>query len=175
MSDYNPLGEMEFDDLPPIEVPVKVKQPSGPPKLYLLKEASADVARQYKNATMRAAKLVGGEVVGMDGIADAELLLVSLCLFDARWEGSPDGEGGGRYVQATGNPVGLAKVRAMKYKTVKSMFDKVQEISNLSDKDTIEGLDRQIAGLQKRREKLAETEGETAPKGTPGSTPDSSD
>src|SRR5690606_9047229 len=74
---------LDFDDLTPIELPVKYKG-----KNYVLREADEGAATQYRNLTIKAARMEDGKITGMDGVADAEPFLISLCLYEAREDAS---------------------------------------------------------------------------------------
>ncbi len=139
MSESN--GEMRFDDLEPIKIPVFIGT-----KEYVLREASADAAVKYRNAGTKAARMQDGKLVGLDGVADVVLLLVCGCLFEVK-------EIGGNRVEGPVSPVWL---RTLPYRIVKPLFDRAKAISKgLEDEDTVETLDAQIKDLTERRDKLA--------------------
>jgi hypothetical protein len=151
--------ELDFADLAPIEVPVKV---NGVPK-YVLVEASGAAAVAYRNMVSKAAKMVDGKVTGLDGIADAEPLLVSLCLSpvdDAAYKR----DGVVRATRANNNDLvtlHVSRVKAWPYRFQRALFDKVMEISpDLREKDTPESVRKRIAELQA---KLAELEAADPP------------
>lgn len=78
MSDHDDLtSEIVFEDLTPIEVPVKIEG-----KSYILREASGDAACKWRNAQLRAARMERGKLANIGNLADCEPLLVSLCLFE---------------------------------------------------------------------------------------------
>jgi hypothetical protein len=93
-----------------VEIPVSIGETD-----YLLREASGGVATKYKNALAKATKFKDGKVSSIDGINDAEPLLVSLCLF-----------------KKDGSPVNINVVKLFKNSTQEALFDKAKEISNLS-------------------------------------------
>ncbi len=72
---------LDFSDLQPVEIPF-----AWAGKHHVLTEASADAKVKWQNAQMRATRTTGqGEdmsVVGFDGLADVEPLLVSRCLYN---------------------------------------------------------------------------------------------
>jgi hypothetical protein len=91
----------------------------------------------------------------MEGLADAEPLLVSLCLFEALRDGS-------------GNPVSernvpLVTVKSWPNRVQKRLFDWVREKSDLNPAETKESLRKQIAEAQKRLRELEEADGESDP------------
>lgn len=119
----NNTDELNFDDLTPAEIPVRHQG-----KRYVLREASEDAVRRWRNAGSRGLRMEDGKVVGLDDQGDLNSLLVSLCLFEADEDGS---------VRASknGNPVAvpLAVVRSWQGRVVKKMFDWVSEASGLRD------------------------------------------
>jgi len=132
---------IEFDDVAPIEVPVKRRGLS-----YLLCECDEGGAVKYRAASMRGVRLVetedGQEVVMGDGQAESEPLLVSLCLYQIY----PDGRR---------RQVSLSEIKTWRPDEVKQLHERAKAISNLSeDTDDPEKLRKQITRLQKRLEKL---------------------
>src|SRR4051812_29955446 len=71
-----------FEDLTPIEVEVKVEG-----KDYRLREATGEASGKFRNASIRSAKMIDGRVVGIDGVSEAEITLVSHCLFSPNDKG----------------------------------------------------------------------------------------
>jgi hypothetical protein len=132
---------LNFDDLAPVEVEVKVKG-----KKYILREATGHAAAQYRNAALKAAKMVDGKVVGMDGLADAEPLLVSLCLYELEdlGNGKPPRE----------RPVPVQVVRGWPARLVTALFTKVRDISDLGEGETAEVLERRIQADQAKLQQL---------------------
>jgi hypothetical protein len=114
------LDPIIFDDLAPVEVSVKIGQLN-----CILREASEDAACKYRNASLKAARMQSGEIVGMDGLADSEPYLVSLCLFEI----FENGKG-----QKVERPVALSVIRSWKAGIVKTLFERIRQISNLEDK-----------------------------------------
>ena len=111
------ISAMSFDDLTPIEIPVSI---GG--KKFLLREATEDAAVKYRNKLAAAGRMVDGKVVGIGDIADAEPLLVSLCLLELYEVNGPDG-----LPQQRERPVLLSTVRGWPAKVVKAIFDKCME------------------------------------------------
>lgn len=118
------LDELIFDSLVPLEVPVRIKMKDGTIRQFVLKEAHAEAARQFRNCATRAAKMTDGRVTGVDGIADAELLLVSLCIFRR------DEKADGTTMDVT---ISQGDIRTWKSKVVTTLFNRVKEISDLSE------------------------------------------
>lgn len=117
---YDPIS---FDDLTPIEIPVKLAGVS-----YTLREASAGAASKWRNFLLRSTKLSKeGKPVSIEGLADSEILLVSLCLFRAD----------------TGKPVSTSTVATWPSKIVKVLFEKSKQISGLDEKPDEEDEDKE--------------------------------
>lgn len=105
--------EMVFDDLAPIEVPVKLGD-----KRYILREASADATAKYRNAVMKGAsvdkttgKILPGEM------ASAEPIAVASCLLEVFDPNKPP------------RPVLLTTVLGWKGSVVAKLFDRLKAIS----------------------------------------------
>jgi hypothetical protein len=120
--------DLIFDTIDLQEVPVQI---AG--KHYTLREASGEAARRYRNALLRAAKLgPDGKPKSIDGMADAEMILVNECLVDKSGRKTP--------IQVLGSwPAGV----------IKRLFNKAYEISDLR-----EGEEDTVEGLRKRKERL---------------------
>lgn len=147
-------AEFDFTDLTPKTVPVKY---AG--KSYTLHEATETAAVQYRNAGIRAVKFSDeGKMSGVQGIASTEPLLVSLCLRDDK-----------------GNPVRLDDVLGWPARVVKPLYEWVKANSGLNedDEDTTAKIDKEIARLTAKREKLVA--GEAGPKEPPNDTQPTSD
>lgn len=106
--------ELDLEDLAPHEITIKVK---GEPK-YILKEASADAAAKYRNATLKGAsmdqatgRILPGEMAG------AEAIVVAACLYEI-WD-----------VNKLPRPVLLSTVLGWRNSAVSQLFDKLKEIS----------------------------------------------
>ena len=113
-----PLSEtsqLDFDDLTPISLPVKLQG-----KTYSLREASEDAACRWRNAVLKAVKPdSNGKPTCLDNLSDTEPFLVSLCLFDDK-----------------DKPVPLPVVRSWSARIVKKLFAAVKEISDLDETKT---------------------------------------
>lgn len=145
------MDTLNFDDLTPIALPVRVKG-----KDYLLREATGDAVAKWRNAQLRATRLGGdGKPASIDGLADAEPLLVSLCLFEV-------GQGGKEL------PVSVQTVRSWPGRITSALFARAKEISELEEKEDRGSLERRIAKLQ---EKLVALGGEGLEKNAPNDTP----
>lgn len=156
---FNPeANAFDFGDLPPTETVVKYRGEE-----FVLTEASADAATKYKNASMKAAKMDDAKVVGVDGLADADPLLVSLCLFKLDHKtlvnGAPRRE-----------TLAASAVRTkFPHKHLKQMYEWIKYHSDLNEEDeTLDALKRRRAELDKkiaREEAKAKAGQEEHPKG----------
>ena len=89
---------------------------------YIIVEATEDAATKYRNCMMAATRIgADGKPVGTDGIAQAEPLLVSLCMFEV-------------YDKDKRRPVLLRDVLKWPSQLVGKIFARIQEISNLAEK-----------------------------------------
>ncbi|MEM2932494.1 MAG: hypothetical protein QXI61_06605 [Nitrososphaerota archaeon] len=108
--------KFDFSNLSVIEVPVI--GPDG--QKYVLKEATAKVAKEFNNARISGVVLgPTGKPQRLESIGELESLLVSLCLF-----------------HEDGRPVLRQQIEKWPAKVVKSLFDEAKRISGLD-----EGLD----------------------------------
>ena len=139
MQDQNLLAEIVFDSLKPVEVSVTLEGVK-----WILREATADVAVQYRNASFRSFRMEDGKLVRMDGLADIEPLVVSLCLCRC------DGDGKVR-LDGKGNVVTVLEsdIRGWKVEVMKTLFDRIKAISpGLEEKlpqETMEKTFRELA------------------------------
>lgn len=142
MSGEVDLTPIEFDSLELKEVEVKL---AG--KEYILREASSAAGVMYRNAMLKATKLnpETGKPASLENFADAEPLLVSLCLVR----------------KEDGAAIPLTTIKTWPSKVVTDLFDRAKAISNLEEKKDIEALtkqrdklDKQIADEQTREARL---------------------
>ena len=142
----------DFADLRPLEVPVRIPvkegkfHPDGAPRDFVLKEATADVARIYRNAQMRSTKLVDGKPAQIDGFADADLLLLHGCLFEVLQAPAAG-------AQPALPPHGvLAKsfISSLPNRVSRPLIAKCKHISGLNDDESIESLERQRKSLDEK-------------------------
>jgi SpoU rRNA methylase family enzyme len=148
-------NSFDFADLMPQAVPLTL---GG--KRYVLREASAAAAARWRNAVLRSTKMDNGKVVSVDGLADAEPLLVSLCVFEVAADGVE-------------KQVPLDTVRSWRASVVKALFEKAKAISELDEKDTKESLQEKVDRLRERMAEL-DADGGDAAKNALGATTDSS-
>lgn len=67
---------IDFEDVSLIEVPVRLGGES-----FTLREADGEATIRYRNAISNSIRVVDEKPTGVSNIADAEFLLLSLCLF----------------------------------------------------------------------------------------------
>lgn len=143
---------MVFESLEPIEIKVSI---AG--KDYLLREASEQAARVYRNASIAGARLQDGSLSEMPGdMAGVQSLLLSYCLFHVNDRGIA--------TKAVDRKVILGWLS----RVVKPLFEKAKEISELGEEeDTPESLNKQKQDIEDRIAKLQE---EDSAKNEPGAT-----
>lgn len=106
-------GPMTFD-LAPIEVPVVIGGTN-----YILREASEGGSSAWRNATIAAAKMVDGKVVGLQGLAESQAVLIHHCLYEAT---------------DRGKQVPTHTIRSWPSRITTWLFEKAKEISDLNEK-----------------------------------------
>lgn len=142
------LDPMVFDTLEPVHIQVTI----GKQRYYAV-EASEAGAVAYRRASMMGARMEGDSVFVGD-VAEAEPVLVSQCLYRANAEGNlplVDGRLDDSY------RVPLDQVKRWSHAIVGPLFDRIKTISKLDvAEETVEAIDKQIAKLQRKRQKLLE-------------------
>lgn len=128
------MDSFNFDSLAPQETPVTIEG-----KKYVLREPSEAAALRYRDACIRGAKMEDG-VVTMGAVAEAQPLLVSLCLFEiiSEQNGEPKNVG-----------VSLQTIKGWPTRVVKPLFEAAKEMGGLNE-GTPEELEKAIAKLQKQ-------------------------
>lgn len=142
--------ELVFDSLEPAVAPVKL---AG--KAYVMVEASEAAAAKYRNFAARQVKYTPeGKLAGVGDVADAQALLVSLCLFEAE----------GRV------PVPVQIVRGWPARVVGPLFEAAKRMGGI-DQETEESLGKRIAADQARLAELKARKGgaESEEGNSPGS------
>lgn len=133
------MEPLVFDDIAPIEVSVTIKG-----KSYILREASEAASSRYKNAQFKAMKLAegidGSKTSSIDGMAETEALLVSLCLFEKTETGE--------------KTVPLEEIKRLPHKVVEPIFKCAEEISGLQNKESEEALVKQLKEIQGKLTKV---------------------
>lgn len=121
-----PRAALDFDDFTLQEEPVKLFG-----KNYVLREATGAAACKWRNDIFKSTKLgPDGKPVSVDGLADSEPNLVSLCLFE-RYD---DGRG-----QTRERNVPLATIRGWPQRVVKRLFERAKDMSELGMEDQERG------------------------------------
>ena len=124
-----------FNDLTPIEVQVRYQN-----KSYVLREASEGAAVRYQNAIFRSTKMgKDGQPASIEGLADADPLLLSLCLFECY-------EHQGKTLE---RPVDEKTIRTWPSRVIKPLIERLKKISKLDDEPQ--------KVLEKRFEETAES------------------
>lgn len=155
MNEFDP---MDFDDLKPVEIPVKYRGAR-----YLLLEGTEDAVRQYQNLIFKSTKLVDGKPSTVEGFADIESFLLSLCLVSVTVDPKTSME--------SRKPVSLADIRKWPHKVIKPLVKRLKQISDLSrDNDDVDSLKKRIAEDQERLDLLTKTSEEDRLKNEPGDT-----
>jgi hypothetical protein len=108
--------ELVFDDLTPIEVPVTL---AG--KKYRLREASGATAIKWRNAMTKGLKMVDGKLSGIEGVGDLDLLLLTLCLFEVKDDGT------------LGAAISNQAAGSIKYSVFKKLVAEAKRISDLEE------------------------------------------
>lgn len=150
-------GELNFDDLTPIEVPVKYDG-----KDYVLCEADEEAAAVFRNGSIRGAPVDDGEVVGLPtDLGSQQSLLVSRCLHHTDSSG-----------EKTTQLVDQRVLRKWPSRVIKPIFEKAKEISELGeDDDTMENLLKERGRIDKRILKLKENAAKNEPNDTTDGSP----
>jgi hypothetical protein len=146
-------GDFDFDaqGLEPLEKVVKFKGVK-----YILREASHDTAREFRNMNLRATHLTVDEdksrSARFDGLANSQHFLVSRCLFVASPEGRthllPNGD-----VDPTFrvNPQSLLN---WPNRVVEPLYDWIRKVSKLDDDEddslSVDALEKKVRKLQER-------------------------
>lgn len=129
---------MNFDDILPVAVDVSIGS-----KPYILREASGEAARAYRNAVLRAARPSkdGSRLTLGEGMPEAETLLVSLCLFEITDKGE--------------RPVRKQTILEWPNRVQNDLFDRAKQISKgLVNEETEESLLKEIADAQEKLSNL---------------------
>lgn len=131
-------NELNFDSLALIEVPVTIEG-----KKYVLREASEAAAADYRNASIAGAKVEDGQLTEMpSNLAGVQALLVARCLFPL--------EGG----EPSPRPIAQNVLNGWPSRVIKPLFEKVKEISELDEDESLEELQKQRSKLDERIAKL---------------------
>lgn len=115
---------IDFGDILPIEIEVRLNG-----KVYILKEADGGSCAKYRDAITRAAQIgPDNKPIRYDGVAEAELMFLSLCLWESKGK--------------TYRRVSIDVIRSWPNKVIDRLHSKAVEISNmLGDSDNKEKKD----------------------------------
>lgn len=145
---------MDFTSLEAINIPVTILK-GGP--TYWLRRATGDAATKYRNYQLRCTVLgAEGNPQKVDGMANADPFLVSMCLWDKEI-------GGANVPEAT--------IKSWDYPIQKALVTRTKEISELADEDTIEALEKQKKKIEERLEVLRKGKGDEESKNLPEPSP----
>lgn len=135
------LREMDFSSLEEINIPVTLPDKSK----WWLRRASSGAATEYRNAQVKCSIFgVEGNLEKADGIVTAELILLSLCLWDN---------------QVGGNTMSLAQVKLITFPVQKKLVKRLKEISELTEDDQ-SSMETLIKQRDKLNAKIAERQAE---------------
>lgn len=135
--------DLDFNDLEPKQCNVTV---GG--KKYVLKEASGGAVVAWRNAQMKATRIgPNGKPVGVDGLADSEPLLVSMCLYEVVQNAKT-----GKEVHY---PVKENVVRGWPSHIMTTLFETVKKMSGLDRAVTAEQLRLEIEAKQNQLDAMA--------------------
>lgn len=141
---------MEFEDEELAEVQVKIGA-----NRYILQEANGDVVVQHRNAVLAYTRYNDqGGIASISGIASAEPLLISKCLYTTMPvdKDKPDGP------VVKSKLAGLEFVNNLRHRTMKKLFNRIKEISDMNDDESVESLTNQRDELNKKIAAVKETE-----------------
>lgn len=141
--------ELVFESLDRVEKKVRIGDHN-----YYLREATGKAAQIFQDAQLRAMKFnAQGKSTGFDGLAQSELLLVSLCLFD-------DGD----------KPVPLEQIQNWPSRVTRVLYEQARLMSGLQEKKSAADLKKQIAELQEQLKVIEEDQvGNSSSDSTDGS------
>lgn len=133
---------MEFEDEELTEVQVKIGSTR-----FILQEANGDIVIQHRNNVLSYTKLNSeGGIASFSGIASAEPILISKCLYTTVPVDKDHPEG----PVVKGGLAGLAFVNNLRHRTMKQLFNRLKEISDMNDDESVEILKKQREELDKK-------------------------
>lgn len=116
-------------EIAPRETPVTLGD-----KQYVQREASAAVARRYRNKLLESITHgEDGRIRQAPGIADLEILLVTGCIFAVNLKGPP-------------TPVGENVVAGWPDRVVKALFSQAKDLSGFTAEEKSAGKEQEEAG-----------------------------
>ncbi len=115
---------------------------------YILREASGGAASEHKDATFKAVKVNNQTNTStFSGIADADLVLLSRCLFEDK---TPADKPDRKMLM----PVQLSTVRSWPNRITEPLVEHLKEISGMQVKETKESLTKQQKDVTDKLAKL---------------------
>lgn len=123
----------------------KIVDEKGVEEEFIIKEATGDIVRQFKNMQLSHMLHVDGFIRPGPGMADTTSYLVSMCTYVIKKE-----EG------SIEKPIrcSLDRVRSWSETMIKELYDLIRDNSGMNDQHTIEGLIKQRDELNERIEKM---------------------
>jgi hypothetical protein len=155
-----------FDDLAPIEVPVKLEGLH-----YVLREASGDAVVKYQNRIFKSTKIGGeGKPTTIEGFADADPYLLSMCLFEADENGLIKLDKHGR-----ASSVQVQTILSWPNRVLARLVSTLKQISpDIEGKETEESLTKKISLFQEKLDNLRSGRTEQQAKNSETATTDGS-
>lgn len=110
--------KLDFESILLISIPVNIAGAA-----YELREASGDASAKYRNAMLACSTLgPDGKPTKMEGLADVDFFLLSLCLFNS----------------TSGNLVPECEVRSWPNRICETLIEELKLISGMSEEDVEE-------------------------------------
>lgn len=142
------MTELTFDSIAPLEIPVTIAE-----KKYLLREPTADADCRYRSALMRGTRFsADGKQATAEGNAEAELLLISLCLVEKFDSGGVEKE----------RPVPLVVVKGWPARIHQALFEQAEKLRPKKVEETADELERRLEETQERLAELRNGNGDHA-------------
>lgn len=140
---------MVYDNIIPIEVPVKVGLDS-----YILLEANGEAVVKWRNMLLKGTKIgTNGRPSSIETVAEAEPYLVSLCLYYA------DKSTGSVPLNKDGDPdpkflVPIQRIKKWPNRIQTDLFKRIKEISHLDEEESVDKLKEERDTISKRIDEL---------------------
>ncbi len=139
----NQLEELVFEDLNPIEIPLKLAGQQN-----VLKEADEAASIKFRNHQARCIEYGSdGKVSKINNPGEANSLLLSLCLFKVGFD---------RDQVEKHSPVPIDVIKKWRTSVVDKLSQKAKLMSGFEDEETEEAVLKQIEELQKKLEDVRE-------------------
>ncbi len=139
------LAPIDFDNLTVAEIPVRILG-----RRYILREASGEAYVKYRSAH-KVEFNDSGKAVSVKGEADADMLLVSLCLCN-----TVNDEGEKVLLDKNGDPqtVNIRIIKSWPNKVRRTLLERIKAISSLDENETEEILVKRLEATQKKLDEL---------------------